>query len=250
MRTLTALVLGALLAATAVSALATPPAILRQEIVSQNGRVTLGDLFYDAGDASGVLVARVSPGQSAVLDATQVQILARSSGVNWGNPQDLRRIVVEPGAVAPAAPSPKKPRTASVLAYLHNINTGEIVRAEDLTWSKEAVETPDTPRDPQAVIGLAARHPLREGAAASLRDLTAPTVIKKDDLIVVAFNLDGVSLTLQAKALENAVPGQAFTAINPNSKKVIQAVATGLDTAVVKLDLDSPRSNPSRLALR
>ncbi len=77
MRLLKALVLAAALAAAPAAALAGPPAELRQDIASSGGKVTLGDLFYDAGDASGVVAARVARGQIVVRDATRVQILAR-----------------------------------------------------------------------------------------------------------------------------------------------------------------------------
>jgi flagella basal body P-ring formation protein FlgA len=58
-------------------------------------------------------------------------------------------------------------------------------------------------------------------------------VIRKDDIIAVTFNSEGLSLTLQAKALENAAAGQTVSVINPTSKKIIQAVAVGPGQAVV-----------------
>ena len=58
-------------------------------------------------------------------------------------------------------------------------------------------------------------------------------MIKKDDVISLVYSDQGVTLTLQAKALENAVAGQVFNALNPESKKIIQAVATGPGQAVV-----------------
>src|SRR6185437_803388 len=139
MRPLKALALALALAALPAAALA-GAVQLRQDVEVSNGVVTLGDLFADAGPAAGVVVARVQPGQTAVLDATQVQILARSNGVDWGNFAGLRRITVQA-----AAPEPKpEPRVEArkgpaVLAYLHSLNAGDIVRADDLTWSREAV---------------------------------------------------------------------------------------------------------------
>lgn len=221
------------------------PAILRQDVTVSTSRVTLGDLFLDAGPAAGIVVGRVQPGQTAVLDATQVQLIARSNGVDWGNPLGLRRITVQSAAAAPQAPVPaavKATKGPAVLAYLHSLNAGDIVRPEDLTWSREAVAGADAPRDPESVIGMAVRRPLREGDAVSLRDVAAPMVIRKDDLVQVTFSQAGLSLTLQAKAVTDAAAGQTLTVMNTASKKMIQAVAAGPGLAVVGPEAEQLRS--------
>ena len=250
------ILVGALAFATLPGAASAAPVQIRQDVVVRGGLVTLGDLFAEAGPAAGVPVARIQPGQMVVLDATQVQILARSNGVDWGNAAGLRRITVQ--AAAPAAPPPE-PKAAArsqapVLAFVHSLNTGDIVAAQDLTWSREAVAGPDAPRDPDAVIGMAARRPIREGDAVSLRDISAPMVVKKDDVIAVTFAMNGMSLTLQAKALTDAASGQSVSVMNPASHKIIQAVATAPGQAVVGPEADqlkaAARLSPSRLALR
>jgi len=242
-------------------ALLAPPAAafagsiqLRQDVVVSGDRVTLGDLFAEAGPAAGIVVARVQPGQTAVLDATQVQILARSNGVDWGNFAGLRRITVQSAAPAPKPAAKAAVRSVQVLAYAHSLNAGDIVQPGDLIWSREAVAGGDAPRDPDAVIGMAVRRPLREGDAVSLRDVSAPIVIRKDDVISVVFSLNGMSLTLQAKALVDAAVGQSLSVMNPQSKKIIQAVAAQPGQAVVGPEADQIRAaarlSPSRIALR
>jgi len=253
MRALKAVSLALALAALPALAWAGPVQV-RQDVVVSGGRVTLGDLFADAGPAAGVLVARVQPGQTAVLDATQVQILARSNGVDWGNFAGLRRITVQSAAPAPKPAAKAAVRSVQVLAYAHSLNAGDIVQPGDLIWSREAVAGGDAPRDPDAVIGMAVRRPLREGVPVSLRDVSAPTVIKKDDVISVTYAMNGMSLTLQAKALTDAASGQSVSVMNPASHKIIQAVATAPGQAVVGPEADqlkaAARLSPSRLALR
>jgi len=197
-----------------------------------------------------------------VLDATQVQILARSNGVDWGNPAGLRRIEVQSSAPLPQTTKAGEPlkanKGAAVLTYLHSLNAGEVVRAEDLTWSREAVAGADAPRAPEAVIGMAARRPLREGEPVSVRDVAAPLVIKKDDMIAVSFAQGGLTLTLQAKAMGDASAGQSLSVLNPASKKIIEAVASGPGQALVGPEADqlkaaaraSNLSSLSHLALR
>lgn len=81
-----------LLVAVATPALADPVS-LRANPQDDDGRVTLGDIFDGAGAASNVVVAeRVGP--SVMLPAAQVQAAARAAGLDWSNPQGLRRVVV------------------------------------------------------------------------------------------------------------------------------------------------------------
>ena len=250
--------LAASFVALAALALAAPalagPVTLRSEVFTDSGRVTLGDLFDGAGPAASAVVAQSQPGQTLVLDAVRVQTFAHQRGLDWNNDTGIRRIIVQPGATPAAPAAAARPANVQTLTFAHNLEAGEIVQAQDLSWSK-AVDTPlDAPRDPDAVIGMAARRPLREGTAVTLHDVAAPQVIKKGDMISVVFNQGGISLTLQAQALDNATPGQPLTVMNLVSKKVIQAVATGPGEAIVGPEADqlkaAARSAPSRIALR
>ncbi|HEX7761798.1 MAG TPA: flagella basal body P-ring formation protein FlgA, partial [Caulobacteraceae bacterium] len=102
------------------------PVTLRGEIVDPNGQVTLGELFVGAGSVANVVVAdRI--GASVVLDATAVQRIARQAGLDWANPNGLRRIIVR-GAVA----GPE--RNVQVLAYARSLAAGDIVQPGDLIW--------------------------------------------------------------------------------------------------------------------
>jgi len=99
---------------------------------------------------------------------------------------------------------------------------------------------------------MAARRPLREGAAVGLHDVSAPIVIKAGDSVSVTYEDGGVSLTLTAKALASAAVGESFSVQNPASKKVIEAVCSGPGQAVVgpaALAMKAARV-PSRFASR
>jgi flagellar basal body P-ring formation protein FlgA len=102
------LLLAAAVSAFAGAALANP-VVLRANPVDDDGRVTLGDIFEGAGAAANVAVAeRVGP--SVVLDAGQLQAQARQAGLDWSNPNGLRRVAVRRSAglvqtVGEAAPT-------------------------------------------------------------------------------------------------------------------------------------------------
>ncbi len=106
------MLLAAAVSAFAGAALANP-VVLRANPVDDDGRVTLGDIFEGAGAAANVAVAeRVGP--SVVLDAGQLQAQARQAGLDWSNPNGLRRVAVRRSAgavqtVAEAAPADTAP---------------------------------------------------------------------------------------------------------------------------------------------
>lgn len=220
---------------------------LRADIADADGKVTLGELFDGAGAASGVPVA-TRAGPSVVLDAGAVQTAARRAGLDWSNAQGIRRIVVREGAAQKVAAK----GNVEVLTYARSLASGEIVQPEDLVWAKVAAAPADAPRDAEAVIGLAARRPLREGAVAALRDVTAPQVIKSGDMVIVTWSDGAITLSLQARAMKAAATGEAFMLQNTASKKVIEAVATGPGAAVAGPEAQRLKAarHPSQYALR
>lgn len=247
-----AAMLGVLLSATAgPPALAAQPVSLKAETVDSDGVVTLGDLFDGAGSAAAVRVA-AKPGLSVVLDAGAVQQLARRAGLNWPNPQGIRRIVVRTGAESSSvAAASARTGNVEVLTYARSLATGDLVAPEDLVWTKVAAAPADAAQDAETIIGLAARRPLRAGAVVSARDVTAPQVIAAGDIVTLTYEAAGMVLSAKAKALGRAARGESFAAQNLSSKRTIQAVATAPGQAVVGPGADQIMASPAtRYALR
>jgi len=224
-----ALALTVVLSLVATPALATPVGLVAQP-TDDDGVVTLGDLFDGAGQAAGVRVAlRTSP--TVVLDAAQVQTVARRNGLTWANETGIRRIIVRAGgAGSGAAASPAAARSAAsveVLTYVRSVATGETIQPEDVAWTTvQAHQAPsDSPDDVEAVIGLSARRPLRAGAAVRSADLTRPQVIARGDMVDVTYELGGISLTLRGRAMEAATVGEPFRVQNIESGRTIEVVA-------------------------
>ncbi|WP_395443079.1 flagellar basal body P-ring formation chaperone FlgA [Caulobacter sp. UC70_42] len=234
------------------------PVTLRMDTTDADGRITLGDLFDGvSGPAANVVVApRIGP--TAVLEAGQVQVSARRAGFDWSNSNGIRRIIVREGQDNGGVSAGGKtlagaPRgNVEVLAYARSLSAGEIVQPQDLVWVKMAGAPMDAPRDADAVIGLAAKRPLREGAAVQSRDVAAAQVIKTGDLVTVTYDDGGISLSLQGKAMAAAATGDLFAVQNTLSKKIIQAVATGPGAAAVGPQAQGlqARSQPVRFAAR
>lgn len=214
---------------------AAPPAVagmavsLKSETVDSDGMVTLGDLFEGAGGVAGVRVA-ARTGPSVVLDASAVQSLAHRSGLDWGNPDRLRRIIVRAGEAEPAPVSSQtqaRKGGVQVLAYTRSLSAGEEIRPEDLAWTRVAAAPANPIRDAEGAIGMIARRPLREGAPVAASDMSAPVVIQAGDLVTVVYENGGIILSMQVKAMSAGAVGEVISLQNLASRKTLQAVVTG-----------------------
>ncbi|HLZ73683.1 flagellar basal body P-ring formation chaperone FlgA [Phenylobacterium sp.] len=226
-------------------ALAGSAVSLKADAASADSVVTLGDLFDGAGPAGRVAVA-TRTGQTVVLDAATVQAAARRAGLDWANAEGLHRIVVHAGAPSAAAggsPAVSAARgNTEVLTYTRSLGAGEIVQPTDLAWTKAVGAPGDAPSDADQVIGQMAKRPLRAGAVVLAHDVAAAIVIKAGDLISVKYDSDGVSLTLEGKAMASAGIGETLAVMNTQSKKIVQAVVSGPGQAVVGPGADQMKS--------
>lgn len=242
--------LASLIAALAIAtpALAATPVVLKADIVDLDGVVTLGEIFDGAGPAGQTPVA-TRPQATVMLSAQAVRVAAARAGLDWANAQGLRTIVVRGGAPATTAVAARG--NVEVLTWARSIQAGEMIQPEDLIWGKAALAPADAPNDPDAVIGLAARRPLRAGAAVAARDVAAPQVVKANEVVTLTYDNGGVSLALQAKALSGGAVGETISVQNVTSKKTVQALVIGPGQAAVGPQAEQLKLNRStRYALR
>jgi len=133
-KTLSLIALLAVLSAPVVCQ-ASVPMVLKANVSDGDGRITLGDLFDNAGQAADVVVG-VRQANTAVLDAGAVQSIAARNGAYWDNPRGLRRIIVTagmdgaPSAVLPAAGFAQP--AVAIAPRVAAVRRGEAV---SVTWS-------------------------------------------------------------------------------------------------------------------
>lgn len=219
--------------ALAAPAVAGTPVTLKAQVSDADGVVTLGDLFDGAGAAAALPVASRA-GASVSLNAVAVQMAARRAGLDWANAEGFKTILVRgPAAQGAAGAAPAARGNVDVLTWARNLAAGETVQPSDLVWGKAAAAPSDAVADAEAVVGLAARRPLRAGAVAAARDVAAPQVVKAGDMLTVTYADGGVTLALQAKAMKAGGRGEVIEVLNLASKKTIQAVVSGPGQALV-----------------
>ncbi len=234
------LLLCLVLAAAPTCAMADNMLVLKAAPSDGDGRITIGDVFDYADGASDVVLG-VRSGATAVLDAAQVQAIARQNGFYWTNPKGLRRIIVAQGADS-SAPAPaqqtvktasKAPagKTAEALVFTRSLNTGDVVQPSDLSYQPVQAHLAGANVSPQDIIGKSARYPLREGAVVRAADLSNPVVVKKSQSVKVVWSVGGINLSMTGLAQKDGAAGDVIQVLNPTSKKTVDAVITGPGTA-------------------
>jgi flagellar basal body P-ring formation protein FlgA len=235
--------------AIATPALAATPVTLKADAVDADGIVTLGEIFDGAGPAGAVPVAS-RPQASVMLNAQAVRMAAARAGLDWANAEGLRTIVVRGGAATGSSAIAAR-GNVDVLTWARSIPAGEMIQPADLIWGKAAMAPADAPNDPDAMVGMAARRALRAGAAVAGRDVSAPQVVKTNEVVTLVYDNGGVSLSMQAKALSAGAVGETINVQNVTSKKTVQAVVTGPGQAAVGPQAEQLKlARSTRFALR
>lgn len=103
-----------------------------------------------------------------------------------------------------------------------DIISGESVVMQEMKRSPAGI---DYITDTDALVGLAAKRPLRAGVPLRSTDLTQPKIIAKGELITISFEAPGLSLSVRGKALQDGVLGQAVRVINTQTGRNFEAVA-------------------------
>ena len=143
--------------------------------------------IFDGAGSASDVLVGTRVGPSIVFEAGQLQSLARQSGLAWANPTGLRRVVVRNATAAPTTAAPAPWSPATADSVLPAVTAG-----------------------------------LQPGRATF-----ADRVITRNDMVEVAYVVDGVRVTVTGRAEGNAAAGQPLVVRNLQSGRSIDAVATG-----------------------
>ena len=116
-----------------------------------------------------------------------------------------------------------------VLVPVRTIGAGEVVGAADLRvariraarWPSELV------RSMEQAVGFSPRRVLLQDQPIAAADLEQPLMVRKGATVRMMLNMPGIALTAEGVALSPAAMGQRLRVLNPNSKMLVDAEATG-----------------------
>lgn len=206
------------LALVAVGALIAPLSVHAQQVLTLkssptdgDGRITVGDVFDNAGPVAGVVLGYRS-GNTAILDAATVQSVVGANGGYWDNPRGLHRITVSQGADGAVGPQAAQ-------------QAAQVVR-----------------QPPNPFANMPAPPPASAPAMAQAVNHN-PMVVKRSDLIDVTWSANGLSLTMSGVAQKDAAAGDLIPVQNPSSKKLIDVVITGPGQAIAGPAAERFRAN-------
>ena len=106
---------------------------------------------------------------------------------------------------------------------------GDLVKQSDIAIERRAKSefSAEPPASAAEIVGLAARNSLRAGQGVRASDLMKPEVVKKNEMVLLQYEVPGIVLTMRGQALESGTEGDLVNVLNINSKRTIQGVVTG-----------------------
>lgn len=227
------------LAALALATLA--PTALAQKAVSGDW-ITLGDVAPVTGEAAGLLLGPAPPaGQTLALDPAFIIATAKGAGVMLAIPLDKPIMVTRATGNATQAPVARTANTANparqiqpsntsdarVLILIRDIARGDVIGADDLDWADASGTRARGIAVWDAAVGMEAKRGLKAGQHILAGDIKTPAVIRKGDPVKLVYVTEGVRLSVDGVAQNEAALGESVRILNTYSKRTVDAVAAG-----------------------
>jgi len=202
--------------------------------------ISLGDVAPVTGEAAGILIGPAPPaGQTLSLDPAFIVATAKSAGVLLAIPLDQPILVTRTTGNANPANTARTANPArqisgaptgeaEVLVLVRDVARGAVITEADLGWQPANPARGLRPGlDMGAAVGKEARRMLKAGQGLQAADIKAPAVIRKGDPVMLVYATQGVKLTVDGVAQNEAARGDSVRVLNSYSKRTIDAVASG-----------------------
>ncbi|MFN8829889.1 MAG: flagellar basal body P-ring formation chaperone FlgA [Labrys sp. (in: a-proteobacteria)] len=125
--------------------------------------------------------------------------------------------------------------TVEILVYGRPLARGEIVRTADLVVERRS--RADMPREGAGaagdVVGKSVRRAVRAGQPVITADLTRPEMVTRNQPVMLIYEQPGMVLAIRAVAVESGAEGDVVSVMNPQSRRVVEAVVSGLGRVTV-----------------
>jgi flagella basal body P-ring formation protein FlgA len=106
---------------------------------------------------------------------------------------------------------------------------GDLIKQSDISLERRPKSefSAEPPASAADIVGLAARGNLRAGQGLRNSDLMKPELVKKNEMVLLHYEVPGIVLTMRGQALESGTEGDLVNVLNIQSKRTIQGVITG-----------------------
>lgn len=165
------------------------------------------------------------PSTDSDLEATRVFYDPRSGRFDvtldvQGSAAARRTALRYTGAVAETAP---------VLVLTRGLARGDLLTEDAVVIErrpKAGLGEAVTKRE--RAIGFAVRRTLRAGDPLRPADLMKPELVQRNEPVLIVFEAPGIIITLRGKAIDSGAEGDLVNVLNPQSKRALSGVVTGL----------------------
>jgi flagella basal body P-ring formation protein FlgA len=153
--------------------------------------------------------------EGAVLDPPGARFAATLAVMAEGMPTQRLRLA---GRVV---------RTAPMLVATRRLTAGEVIDAEDVRLIRVPASRlrPGAAQAVEAVLGQALRRPAAAEQPLLLADLAQPMVIERGQTVTMLYEIPGMTLSAQGRAMASAPRGGTVPVMNLSSRTVVQAEA-------------------------
>lgn len=141
------------------------------------------------------------------------------------------------GNVMSAVPMQGKFQTMVQLpALLKPFNNGDIITAEDIGMQNFPVHfmSKDVVTNANDLIGKTVKRMISSNRPVRTHEIASPLVMKKNDIIQLSYNSNGLHISTSGQAMANASAGDVIEFKNLNSNQLIRAQVKDAQNAIVQ----------------
>jgi len=117
--------------------------------------------------------------------------------------------------------------TAQVALAAHAIVAGSVLTANDLRTEQRDISTlpPGYMDDPAVTVGLTASRPISSGAVITNQFLLGAKAVERGQTVTLVADAGGMSVSMQGRAVTDALVNQRVKVENLSSGKIVEGVA-------------------------
>ncbi|MCP2678428.1 flagellar basal body P-ring formation chaperone FlgA [Maricaulaceae bacterium NA33B04] len=182
-------------------------------------------LFVETGQAHAVRLSNSRLSLAAPMDSFGGPELI-SFYHDAGSGMIRAEIAAYPGG-EPVRISGRAEQVVDVPVLGRAVAIGTVITAGDIDWVQLPANRVNAQvlLDPEGLIGMAARRPLRADTPLRGFDVEAPSIIERGEIVNLIFQSGPLTLSARARAMEDGAAGELIRFVNLQSNRTVEAVA-------------------------